>query len=186
MTIADELRKLQELHEAGSLTDAEFAAAKAKVLSSQAAGSGAGTDPAMKRHLKDIKRHNDVEQLDRQWALERDQYMVAGNYGVRHLPSKGMSVLGGVVIAVFGIFWTAMAANMGGGASFFPLFGLLFVAVGVGMSIYSFTKASQYEEAHARYRRRRAELLGEDRVDENRVGEDREPEAGFSDERIKE
>ena len=180
MTIADELRKLQELHEAGSLTDSEFAAAKAKVLSSQAAGSGAGTDPAMKQHLKDITRHNEVEQLDRQWALERDQYMVAGRYGGRHLPSKGMSLLGGVVIAVFGIFWMVMASNitggMGGGPSLFPLFGLLFIAVGVGMSIYSFTKASQYEEAHARYRRRRAELLGEDR----------EPEAGPGDERIQE
>src|SRR5262245_64098102 len=74
MTIADELRKLQELHDAGSLTDAEFAAAKAKVLSSQAAPSSAGTDQAMRQHLQDIKRQNEVEQLDRQWALERDQY----------------------------------------------------------------------------------------------------------------
>ena len=38
MSIADELRKLQELHAAGSLTDAEFAQAKATLL--------AGTSPA--------------------------------------------------------------------------------------------------------------------------------------------
>ena len=106
--------------------------------------------------------------------------MVAGQYGVRHIPSKGMSVLGGVVITGFGIVWIAIASTFtggfGGGVSFFPLFGLLFIVVGVGMSIYSFNKASQYERAHARYQRRRAELLGANP----------EPEAGFTDERIQE
>jgi hypothetical protein len=180
MNLADELRKLQELHQNGSLTDAEFAAAKAKVISQSETASKPSTDLAMQRHLEEIKAQNAVAQLDRQWELERDRYMVAGQYGVRHLPSKGLSLLGGIVITGFGIVWIAVASNVaggfGGGASFFPLFGLLFIAVGVGMSIYSFTKASQYEEAHARYRRRRAELLGDNP----------EAEPGFTDERIQE
>lgn len=177
MALADELRKLQELHDNGSLTDAEFAAAKAKVLAQDAAPA---KDQAMQEHLEEIKAQNAVAQLDRQWAMERERYMVAGNYGVRQLPSKALSVLGGVVITGFGIVWTAMAANMGGGfegaPSFFPLFGVLFILAGIGFSIYSFSKASQYEEAHARYRRRRVELLGGDR----------ETDSGFSDERIQE
>ena len=37
--ISDEIRRLHELHQAGALTDAEFAQAKAKVL----AGAGTGT-----------------------------------------------------------------------------------------------------------------------------------------------
>ncbi|MCI0680610.1 MAG: SHOCT domain-containing protein [Gemmataceae bacterium] len=185
MNLADELRKLHELHRNGSLTDAEFAAAKARVLSQADAASGPGADQTMQQHLEEIKRQNEIAQLDRQWALERDRYMVPGNHGVRHLPSKGMSLFGGIAVAVFGAFWVAMASNiaggMGGMASFFPLFGVLFIAVGVGMSIYSFTKASQYEEAHARYLRRRAELLGADRATA-----DRPAEAGFADERIQE
>src|SRR5437879_3229328 len=85
-----------------------------------------------------------------------------GRYGQRSIPSQGMSVLGGVVVVGFGIFWTAMAASMGA-PGFFPLFGVLFILAGVGMSIYSYTKASAYEEAQQRYQHRRAQLLVEQR-----------------------
>lgn len=179
MNLADELRKLQELRQDGTLTEAEFAAAKAKVIA-QGASSSSGTDEAMQQHLEDIKRQNEVAQLDRQWELERERYMVPGQYGSRHLPSKGLSVLGGILIAGFGIVWVGVAATItsgiGGAASCFPLFGLVFIAVGVGMSIYSFNKASQFDEAHSRYQRRRAELLGAEGKDS----------PGFQDERIQE
>ncbi|MBC3868768.1 PspC domain-containing protein [Undibacterium oligocarboniphilum] len=39
MNIADEIRRLHELHQAGALTDAEFAQAKAKLLSAEAEAS---------------------------------------------------------------------------------------------------------------------------------------------------
>ena len=39
MNIADELRKLQELHSSGALTDEEFAQAKAAVLEGASRGA---------------------------------------------------------------------------------------------------------------------------------------------------
>lgn len=48
MSIADELQKLQDLHAAGQLTDAELAAAKAKVLNGSPLGGlwpAASTEP---------------------------------------------------------------------------------------------------------------------------------------------
>ncbi|MBB3224871.1 PspC domain-containing protein [Pseudoduganella umbonata] len=45
MTISDEIRRLHELHQAGALTDAEFARAKERLLNGvpgQAAGAGNG------------------------------------------------------------------------------------------------------------------------------------------------
>ena len=46
--------------------------------------------------------------------------MMRGRYGSRYVPSRGMSLLGGIVIAVFGVIWTVMAGGMGG--SMFALF----------------------------------------------------------------
>ncbi|HWW69998.1 MAG TPA: SHOCT domain-containing protein, partial [Duganella sp.] len=35
MSVAEEIKRLHELHQAGALTDAEFAAAKARLLDSE-------------------------------------------------------------------------------------------------------------------------------------------------------
>jgi phage shock protein PspC (stress-responsive transcriptional regulator) len=42
MTISDEIRRLHELHQAGALTDAEFARAKERVLDGASASAGNG------------------------------------------------------------------------------------------------------------------------------------------------
>lgn len=164
MNIADELRKLQELHRSGGLTDAEFAAAKAAVLGH---GTAAPENAVMREHLEEIKRQNDVAQLDREWEMERERLLIYGNNrygrGYSYVPSKGIAIFMGVITVGFGAFWTAMAASMAGGVggpgAFFPLFGLIFIAAGVGMSIYTYTKATQYEQAHRAYQSRRARML---------------------------
>lgn len=156
MNIADELRKLQDLHRSGALTDEEFAAAKAAVL----AGDVRGAEPepgVMQQQLDELRLQNEVTRLDREWELERDRYMITGRYGSRYLPNRTMSVLSGVVVVVFGIFWTGFASSIGGGL--FALFGVVFIAAGLGFSIYSYSRATAYETAYQEYQRRRAELL---------------------------
>lgn len=161
MSIADELSKLQDLYRKGALNEEEYAAAKAAVINGDSPSSGA-PDPAMHAHLEEIQFQNEVARLDREWELERENYMVAGRYGGRHIPNAGLSILGGVFVGAFGIFWTIMASSMGAPV-FFPIFGVLFVLFGIGMSIYSVTKATGYQAAHEQYRARRARLLGEKR-----------------------
>ena len=150
MSIADELLKLHKLHQEGMLTDEELEKAKANLLEAPA---GPAAD-----HLEKIRHQNEIAQLDREWAIEREQYMVAGRYGGRYIPGRVSSVLGGVLIAGFGTVWTIGAAGMGA-PFFFPLFGVIFVLVGIGMSAYSFVKADQYAEALNRYQKLRAALL---------------------------
>jgi hypothetical protein len=161
MNIADELQKLQDLHRSGALTDEEFAAAKAAVLAGAPAAQDSTRPGAMQEELDDLRLENEVARLDREWQLSRERYMVAGRYGNRYVPSRGQSVLGGVIVVAFGIFWTATAASMGAGL--FPLFGVIFILLGAGMSVYSYSKAGEYEEAYQKYQRRRAELLGQSR-----------------------
>jgi hypothetical protein len=165
MNIADELRKLQDLHQSGALTDDEFATAKAAVLSGRGSTAEPAKDQVMQEHLEEIKLQNEVARIDREWGMERERYMVAGGrYGQRYVPNRPMSVVGGIIIVGFGIFWTVMAASIAGGfgggpAAIFPCFGILFILAGVAMSIYSYSKAVQYEQAYEAYRRRRGGAL---------------------------
>ena len=156
MTISDELQKLDELRRNGTISYDEFEIAKRMVLEGP-------QDTARPDHLEEIKAQNELAQFDREWELERENYMVAGKYGHKHIPGRFSSALGGFMIVGFGIIWTLMAASMtgfgrAGVISLFPLLGVLFVLFGAGMSMMAFVKAGQYQEARERYQRRRREL----------------------------
>lgn len=54
---------------------------------------------------------------------------------------SGMSAIGAVISVVFGIFWTITAASMG--APFmFPLFGILFIIIGIVNAVYHYKNAT--------------------------------------------
>lgn len=68
-------------------------------------------------------------------------------------PGRGpsaMGAMGSAVAVVFGIFWTIMAASMGAPV-FFPIFGVLFVVIGIVQAVYNLKNAvgenrfSQYD-----------------------------------------
>jgi phage shock protein PspC (stress-responsive transcriptional regulator) len=48
MSITDDLERLQQLHQSGVLSDAEFARAKEKLLANEACG-GAGLEPSLQK-----------------------------------------------------------------------------------------------------------------------------------------
>lgn len=59
-------------------------------------------------------------------------------------PGRGPSAMGaaGSIIAViFGIFWTITAASMGA-PGFFPLFGVLFIILGIVQTVYNLKNAT--------------------------------------------
>jgi hypothetical protein len=164
MGLSEELKELEALRERGVLDEEEFQRAKERVLSG-------GATPDLNRHLEHVRRETELARLDREWAMERESFLVAGKYGRRYLPTEGGSIATGIVVVVFGLFWTAMASGitgMGAGAGFggvfglFPLFGLLFIGVGVAASVGGYRKAQAYRAAEARYRERRERLLSDD------------------------
>ena len=68
---------------------------------------------------------------------------------------RGPSMMNGIVgifVALFGVFWTIMAAGMGGG--FMAIFGIFFIAIAVMNVIYNFKNAtgknrySEYVQAY--------------------------------------
>ena len=59
-------------------------------------------------------------------------------------PGRGpsaMGAVGAVVGVVFGIIWTVAAVSMGA-PIFFPLFGLVFIAIGIVQAVYNFINAT--------------------------------------------
>ncbi len=114
----------------------------------------------MSENLEVIRLQNDLERLDREWQMGRERYLVVDKHGRSHLPSRGASLLVGLVVAGFGVFWTVTAAGMGA-PGFFPLFGVLFVGMAVWMAFAGAAKAAAYERDCAAYEGRRGRLLAE-------------------------
>lgn len=161
MLISDELQKLDELYRNGTLSREEYEAARLRLLEGPGLVAGA-------EHLEEIRIQNEIAQLDREWLLERENYMLPNRYGYRRVPGKAGSVVGGIVAVGFGIFWMAIASSMaaigGGPFNVFPFFGVLFILFGAGMSVVGFMKSVQHDEAQRRYQRRRAEIQNRARV----------------------
>jgi hypothetical protein len=147
MTLSEEIQKLEKLHRNGTLSPEEFEMAKRRVL------EGASAEPD---HLEKIKFQNELAQVDREWRMERENYMVWGRHLHRYIPSKVGSVVWGIFIVGFGLYWTSIPTSMAG-------FGILFILFGASSSIWAFVKSGQYEEAQAQYKRRRHEILNKSR-----------------------
>ncbi len=154
MNVADELKKLQELHQSGALSDEEFAAGMDAVF---AGGATA----------------NEIECLDREWQLERERYTVTGKLGKRYFPSRAMSFLYGLANVGFGIVWITYGASTG--APFhFLLLGVLAILGGFAVSAYLFSRAIAHERAFERYQRRRAMVFAKRREIEPELGSEQE------------
>jgi hypothetical protein len=98
MNLVEELQKLEQLYQNGSLSTDEFTRAKQALLTNN-------TQPNLSQLNKEVQ----LSRLDREWELEQQQYMVTGRYGNRHLPSISGGVISIVAIGLFGIFWTVSA-----------------------------------------------------------------------------
>lgn len=156
MRIVDELQALEQMYHNGTLTDAEFQAAKTSILARADAGTQAGS-PMFASDLADIRFQNELERLDREWALERERYIMTGRYGRRYLPGRVSSIATGAIGLIFGVIWTVLASSMSAG--WFPVFGVAFMIIVLISATRSFIKAEQYEQAKQVYEQRRSQLL---------------------------
>ena len=58
-------------------------------------------------------------------------------------PGRGPSMMSGVMsiaVGIFGLFWTIMAASIGGG--FMALFGIVFIGIAITSAVYNFKNAT--------------------------------------------
>ena len=123
------------------------------------------TTDQLANNLKVIELQNDLERLDREWESARNSLLVRGRNGGYSEPSAAGSIIGGVIAVVFGIFWLSMATSMGA-PSFFPLFGVVFIAVAIFSMIRHSTRAGTFQSQLRTYEEQRRALVS--RIDRER------------------
>jgi hypothetical protein len=106
-----------------------------------------------------ISRERALARLDREWQVQRQQYMIANRYGQRIVPTRSASVLAGAAAVGFGLVWAVSAAQIAGGGDVLSFVGILFMLFGLIVSCLSYAKARRYQRAYDLYRRRRQVLL---------------------------
>jgi hypothetical protein len=116
----------------------------------------------IERDVAAIKANDDVAALDRQWEMQKQEFMANNRRGGPSIPTTGGSIFAGTITIIFGIIWTIGAAGSNAPA-IFPLFGVFFICLGIGHAIYSASKAEAYKEAERQYESRRRDLAGSGR-----------------------
>ena len=118
------------------------------------------TTRQMVGNLKVIELQNDLELLDREWAMQREQYMVRNKDGSTSEPGSAGAMIGSIIAIVFGVFWI-IAASSAGAPGFFPLFGLVFIAFAIFGMVSGSSKSHNFNSAQSVYQQRRDRLLAE-------------------------
>lgn len=103
-----------------------------------------------------LRLQNELELLDQEWQNESAGLMVRDKHGRESIPGKSSSIVGGIIILVFGLFWTIMA-----GAIFPPmaLFGIIFILFGLFANARAYTMAGRFENLQHLHDEKRLELL---------------------------
>jgi LSD1 subclass zinc finger protein len=131
----------------------------------------------MAEDLEAIRLQNELERIDREWQLQREQFMVRSKDGSTSVPSETGSAIGSIIAVVFGVFWLFMAVSIFKAADsilpffgpldvpfgcvgpFFVLFGVVFIVAALAGGFSSAAKARQYRDAEQAYQSQREEIL---------------------------
>ncbi len=169
MGLADELQKLDQLRRDGVLSDDEFAQAKSRLLANEPADAPLGQHLA--DQLAEVRYQNELARIDREWEIEREQYLIRGRYGRRDVPTTGMAVGIGLVSGIGGLLWLVMAVAITGSAPdfgpfviakfIFPLFGVAFIVGGIWWAFHVYAQAEKYQAAFKAYQDRKASVVAE-------------------------
>lgn len=158
MSLADELLKLEDLRDRGTLSASEFQDAKALLLG----GEANPALPQFNESLEQLRREAEIARIDREWEIERKDYLVRGKYGSTHVPTVGVGIGAALVGGGFGAVWTIFAGVLTSQIPFplvgilFPLFGVIFTLFAIGWGIVCINRALHYTKAHAAYQIRRS------------------------------
>jgi hypothetical protein len=100
-----------------------------------------------------VRIQTELLRLDQDWENEKDHYMIRGQHGNMHVPTRGTAV-GSALAGLF--FGVVLALQFGGG---FIVVGILVALVGAYVAKEATRKYDIYHSARANYQRQRIELL---------------------------
>lgn len=169
MTLADELRSLDQLQQSGVLTVEEFKQAKEVLLHPPGRPVEATTPSNVERQLETIQVQNEVAQLDREWEQSVPTYEFTGRYGQRFLPNLLSGLIYFFVGGSCGLLWALASFLFAEALSQFPpldwffyaiaALSVLFALTSVFRGVAHFVVSQNYATAFRRYKTRRAAAL---------------------------
>lgn len=106
-----------------------------------------------------IRLQNELERIDREWTMQRSNYMIKGKDGEMSVPTKAGTVFSGIfVIIVVGIMFLAMASSPFPAMALFPA-GIFIIALfSLGTAMH---KADEYDRRKRTHDRRRMDIIRE-------------------------
>ena len=154
MSITEEFTQLQALHDSGTLSDQEFTAAKAKVLTAE---SPAASEGALQEEIQQLKIQNAIIRLDQDWEVEREYYLVRGKDGSRLVPTVSGTINDLILIGIVSVLLIVLGAALPP-VRILVLAGALLLAIRLPSIQSNYNKATAYEQAEEAYRQQRNAL----------------------------
>ena len=99
-------------------------------------------------------RSPELDRLDQEWMITRQQFMIRGRRGELSVPSGIGSVAGAGMATLLGLFLITRSDD-----TTFRMLAAVFVAVAIVTGAISFLRARRYENAKDEYRTRRRAAL---------------------------
>jgi hypothetical protein len=158
MSLADDLTQLATLRQNGTLTEAEFLLAKAKLLN-----QADQPDTGLREEIEEIRRFAMLQEIDRDWQIESEKHMLGRRNGMRVPPNRTQAITLMVVGLVQFVFMSGLSAFIYFRTnSDLAALILLFTAPPATMVLlyqgYTMLKKARfYEEAQTAYQARRQE-----------------------------
>ena len=177
MSLTEELQKLDQFRREGMLTDQEFSEAKNLLLAPRAPTPNVDLAEVVESHLSHLQYLNELERIDREWGIKRQQYEVVAGNGCRYIPSVGEGFARVLMGGLLGSLWTAGTLAMANAMSslsdvpvlgdlsnfvyVLPAFGVFFTLKAVIGGISNCIIAVNYQSAYRAYQiqHRRAEAV---------------------------
>lgn len=164
MSLFNELRQLEQLHERGTLTQEELERAKVELLGAAAEHDSGGGTLFLEQSVADERppAQESLAPIDREWEIASYRYLITGR-GRSYIPTKGGALLQMGAGVTFGICWIVVDCWLmrSGRASvtIFTFIGPIIVLFAIGQGQYFLYKARQYKAAEAAYQKRRAAAI---------------------------
>jgi len=115
---------------------------------------------ALRRDIDKLKMHQELEDLDTQWKIQRKHYRVKQKDGTYRIPTKYDAMFGGGFMAVFGVIWIFATIQMGA-PFFFSMFGVPFVAFSLFIGFRGMRQAEDYDKIRKAYEHKRKKIIEE-------------------------
>jgi hypothetical protein len=117
--------------------------------------------------LQTIKAQNEIERLDREWQVERDQLLIHRKDGRTAEPSVAGTIGSSLMLALIGLVWFIGSTSMSRGgmnhgiSSLFPILGLGLMGFSLVALIRGLQKARDFDFQRSTYEARRRQLIDE-------------------------